>query len=49
MARSAAERGHDMPEQIVRRGFDRSHANLPAYTAQADRCRIYEDSGSRPA
>lgn len=48
IARRVAEGGHDVPEPIVRRRFQRSHENLPAYCAAADLWRIYEISGVRP-
>ncbi|MDQ6436721.1 hypothetical protein RB623_21940 [Mesorhizobium sp. LHD-90] len=48
IARRVAEGGHDVPEPIVRRRFQRSHENLPAYCAAADLWRIYEASGVRP-
>jgi predicted ABC-type ATPase len=48
VARRVAEGGHDVPEAIVRRRFERSHANLGAYCASADLWRIYEASGYRP-
>jgi predicted ABC-type ATPase len=48
VARRVAEGGHDVAEDIVRRRFARSHANLPAYTAEADLWRIYEASGPKP-
>ncbi len=48
IARRVAEGGHDVPEAVVRRRFERSHANLPAYCAEADLWRIYEASPYRP-
>jgi predicted ABC-type ATPase len=48
VARRVAEGGHDVPEDIVRRRFARSHGNLSAYTAEADLWRIYETSGPKP-
>lgn len=48
IARRVAEGGHDVPEEVVRRRFERSHANLSLYTAAADLWRIYEASGPRP-
>jgi predicted ABC-type ATPase len=48
IARRVAEGGHDVAEEIVRRRFARSHANLPAYAAEADLWRIYEASGPKP-
>ncbi|MEQ1949967.1 AAA family ATPase [Mesorhizobium yinganensis] len=48
IARRVAEGGHDVPEPIVLRRFQRSHENLPAYCAAADLWRIYEASGVRP-
>jgi predicted ABC-type ATPase len=48
IARRVAEGGHDVPEAVVRRRFDRSHANLAAYCGAADLWRIYEASGARP-
>jgi predicted ABC-type ATPase len=49
IARRVAEGGHDVPEEVVRRRFDRSLANLPAYLAMSDLWRIYEASGPAPA
>lgn len=49
IARRVAEGGHDVQEDIVRRRFLRSHANLSAYTAEADLWRIYEASGPKPS
>ena len=48
IARRVAEGGHDVPEDIVRRRFLRSLANLPAYLALSDLWRIYEASGPTP-
>jgi predicted ABC-type ATPase len=48
IARRVAEGRHDVPEEIVRRRFARSHDNLPQYTAAADLWRIYEASGPKP-
>jgi predicted ABC-type ATPase len=48
IARRVAEGGHDVPEDVVRRRFDRSLANLPAYLAMTDLWRIYEASGPTP-
>jgi predicted ABC-type ATPase len=48
IARRVAEGGHDVPEDVVRRRFDRSLANLPAYTSIADLWRVYEASGPVP-
>lgn len=48
IARRVAEGGHDVAEDIVRRRFARSHANLAPYCAAADLWRIYEASGNRP-
>jgi predicted ABC-type ATPase len=48
IARRVAEGGHDVPADIVRRRFARSHANLGAYCGAADLWRIYEASGYRP-
>lgn len=48
IARRVAEGGHDVPEAVVRRRFDRSHANLAGYCGAADLWRIYEASGPRP-
>jgi len=48
IARRVAEGGHDVPEDVVRRRFARSHQNLAAYTASADLWRIYEASGAKP-
>jgi len=48
IARRVAEGGHDVPEPIVRRRFERSLANLPIYAAAADLWRVYEASGFRP-
>lgn len=49
IARRVAEGGHDVPEDLVRRRFARSLANLPAYLAACDLWRVYEASGSSPA
>lgn len=46
--RRVAEGGHDVDEAVVRRRFERSHRNLPMYTAAADLWRIYETSGPKP-
>ncbi len=48
IARRVVEGGHDVPEDIVRRRFVRSHLNLPKYTAAADLWRVYEASGPKP-
>lgn len=48
IARRVAEGGHDVPEDVVRRRFGRSHANLRAYCAAADLWRVYEASGPKP-
>ena len=48
IARRVAEGGHDVPEAVVRRRFDRSLANLDAYRALADLWRIYDVSGPKP-
>ena len=48
IARRVAEGGHDVPEPIVRRRFERSLANLPLYCARCDLWRTYEASGPRP-
>lgn len=48
IARRVAEGGHDVAEPIVRRRFERSHANLAEYCAAADLWRIYEASGNKP-
>jgi predicted ABC-type ATPase len=48
IARRVAAGGHDVAEALVRRRFDRSLANLPAYMALSDVWRIYEASGPRP-
>ena len=48
IARRVAEGGHDVPEDIVRRRFARSLANLPAYLALSDLWRVYEASGPVP-
>lgn len=48
IARRVAEGGHDVSEDVVRRRFERSHANLGIYTAAADLWRIYEASGPKP-
>jgi predicted ABC-type ATPase len=49
IARRVAEGGHDVPEEIVRRRFARSLANLPSYLAACDLWRVYEASGPSPA
>jgi predicted ABC-type ATPase len=48
IARRVTEGGHDVPEQIVRRRFARSLANLPAYLAACDLWRVFEASGPTP-
>ena len=48
IARRVAEGGHDVAEDVVRRRFTRSHANLPRYAAAADLWRVYEASGTKP-
>lgn len=48
ISRRVSEGGHDVPEDIVRRRFVRSHRNLAQYTAAADLWRIYEASGPKP-
>lgn len=48
IARRVAEGGHDVAEDVVRRRFARSHANLARYAAAADLWRVYEASGSKP-
>jgi predicted ABC-type ATPase len=48
IARRVAEGGHDVAEPIVRRRFDRSHANLAEYCMAADLRRIYEASSPKP-
>lgn len=48
IARRVAEGGHDVPEDVVRRRFERSHSNLGTYTTAADLWRVYEASGPRP-
>jgi predicted ABC-type ATPase len=48
ISRRVAEGGHDVPEPVVRRRFDRSLNHLPAYRAQCDLWRIYEASEARP-
>lgn len=48
IARRVAEGGHDVAEDIVRRRFTRSHANLARYAAAADLWRVYEASGPKP-
>jgi len=48
IARRVAEGGHDVPDEVVRRRFARSLANLPAYLAASDLWRIYESSGPAP-
>jgi predicted ABC-type ATPase len=48
IARRVAEGGHDVAEQVVRRRFVRSHANLSLYCGIADLWRIYEASGPKP-
>ena len=48
IARRVAEGGHDVPEAVVRRRFERSLANLPAYQELSDLWRIYEASGPKP-
>lgn len=48
IARRVAEGGHDVPEPIVRRRFERSLANLPGFLAGCDLWRVYEASGPRP-
>lgn len=40
IARRVAEGGHDVPTEIVRRRFARSHANLGTYCASADLWRV---------
>lgn len=47
ISRRVAEGGHDVAEEIVRRRFERSHANLGMYTAAADLWRVYEASGPK--
>jgi predicted ABC-type ATPase len=49
IARRVAEGGHDVPEPVVRRRFDRSHGNLPRYAQLCDLWRVYDASGARPA
>lgn len=48
IARRVAEGGHDVPELIVRRRFERSLANLSLYLTLCDLWRVYEASGPRP-
>lgn len=48
IARRVAEGGHNVAEDVVRRRFARSHANLARYAAAADLWRVYEASGSKP-
>ena len=48
IARRVAEGGHDVPEPVVRRRFERSHGNLGRYAAACDLWRVYEASGPRP-
>jgi predicted ABC-type ATPase len=49
IARRVAEGGHNVPEDVVRRRFERSLANLPAYLVACDLWRVYEASGPSPA
>ncbi|MEL6920959.1 MAG: AAA family ATPase [Pseudomonadota bacterium] len=48
VARRVAEGGHNVAPSIIKRRFNRSHANLQCYTAICDLWRIYEASGNKP-
>lgn len=48
IARRVTEGGHDVPEALVRRRFERSLGNLPAYLPRMDLWRVFETSGARP-
>ena len=40
--------GHAVPDQDVRRRYDRSLKNLKTYTAIMDKIRIFDNSGMKP-
>lgn len=42
-----ARGGHDVPPEDIVRRYDRSHDNLPAAIAKADRATLYDNGGDR--
>src|SRR6478735_6971043 len=48
IARRVSEGGHDVAEADVRRRFERSIANLPAYIGTVDQWRVFDNATLRP-
>lgn len=48
IARRVSEGGHDVAEVDVRRRFERSIANLPAYIGTVDQWRVFDNATLRP-
>lgn len=48
VSRRVAEGGHDVPEADVRRRFERSLSQFPAYAGKADLWRAFDNAGPSP-